>query len=92
MGFLLLGGPDETRETVLHSLEFVDALNLDMVKLTVGIRIYPYTKLSRTAMEEGIIAPDDDLLLPKFYLQRDIADWLRQTVQEWMNTRPNWVM
>ena len=41
MGFLLLGGPGETKETVRQSLAFADSLHLDMLKLTVGIRIYP---------------------------------------------------
>ena len=40
MGFLLLGGPGETKETVLESLAFVDELSLDFMKISVGIRIY----------------------------------------------------
>ena len=38
MGFLLLGGPGETRETVRASLDFADSLQLDMLKLTMGIQ------------------------------------------------------
>ena len=30
MGFLLLGGPGETRETVVESLAFADSLGLDI--------------------------------------------------------------
>ena len=39
MGFLLLGGPGETRQTVMESLRFADSLELEMVKVTVGIRV-----------------------------------------------------
>jgi hypothetical protein len=31
MGFLLLGGPGETRETALQSLAFADSLHLEVV-------------------------------------------------------------
>ena len=40
-GFLLLGGPGETRESVEESLQFADSLNLDALKVTAGLRIYP---------------------------------------------------
>jgi radical SAM superfamily enzyme YgiQ (UPF0313 family) len=85
MGFLLLGGPEENRKTVEKSLAFADSLNLEAMKITMGIRIYPYTHLARIAIKEGIIAPDDDLLLPKFYMAPDLDEWLRTTVSVWMD-------
>ena len=36
-------------------------LGLDAVKVTIGIRIYPYTRLAEIAAEERMIAEDDDL-------------------------------
>jgi radical SAM superfamily enzyme YgiQ (UPF0313 family) len=67
-GFLLLGGPGETKESVDESLAFAKSLRLDSLKVTVGIRIYPGTPLARTALQEGVITPGDDLLWPRFYL------------------------
>ncbi len=75
-GFLLLGGPGETRETVEESLEFADSLHLDALKITVGLRIYPQTPLASTAIAEGRIRPDDDLLKPRFYITPCLRDWL----------------
>ncbi len=92
MGFLLLGGPGETRETVRQSLEFADALNLDAVKLTVGLRIYPYTELARIAVREGVVAPGADLLEPCFYIARGLEAWLRETVRVWVADRPLWML
>lgn len=92
MGFLLLGGPGETKETVLESLSFADSLELEAVKLTTGIRIYPQTKLAALALEEGRITGDEDLLFPKFYLAKSLEGWLPETVREWTGTRPNWVL
>jgi radical SAM superfamily enzyme YgiQ (UPF0313 family) len=68
MGFLLLGGPGETQASVEESLAFADSLHLDLLKVTVGIRIYPDTPLARRALREGVITPEDDLLSPRFYL------------------------
>jgi radical SAM superfamily enzyme YgiQ (UPF0313 family) len=90
MGFLMLGGPGETKESVEESLMFADSLNLEMVKITMGIRIYPNTALAETAVEEGIIQSEGDLLVPKFYIQKDIEEWLRDTAESWIAERPNW--
>ena len=91
IGFLLLGGPGETKESALESLAFADSLNLEAMKVSVGIRIYPYTALAGTALEEGLIAPEDDLLMPRFYVAHGLQGWLRETVKAWMASRPHWM-
>jgi len=90
-GFLLLGGPGETRSSVAESLAFADALPLDAVKPSAGIRIYPHTPLARLSVAEGVIAPDDDLLYPRFYLAEGLEGWLDETVETWMSGRPHWI-
>jgi radical SAM superfamily enzyme YgiQ (UPF0313 family) len=91
MGFLLLGGPGETRETVVESLTFADSLPLDAIKITMGIRIYPCTELAQTAVADGLISPHDDLLLPRFYMVPGLEAWLRETVAKWMAARLHWM-
>ncbi len=90
MGFLLLGGPGETRETVEESLAFADGLKLEGVKLTVGLRIYPGTALARQARREGVLAAHSDLLRPRFYIAPGLEDGLRETVRAWVAERPHW--
>jgi len=92
MGFLLLGGPGETEETANESLVYADSLGLEAMKISIGIRIYPHTPLAQTAIKEGLIEADDNLLFPRFYITRGLESWLRKTVNAWMNTRPNWLM
>jgi radical SAM superfamily enzyme YgiQ (UPF0313 family) len=91
MGFLLLGGPCENKDSVEESLYFSDSLGLEAMKITIGIRIYPYTSLAQTAISEGVIEPDEDLLYPKFYMTKGLEGWLRKTVSSWMEERPNWL-
>jgi radical SAM superfamily enzyme YgiQ (UPF0313 family) len=90
MGFLLLGSPGETMGSVEESLAFADSLKLDALKITAGVRIYPYTSLAKMAIDEGVISFHDDLLLPRFYLARGLEDWLPETLKNWATTRPHW--
>jgi len=87
IAFLLLGGPGETRESVLESLEFADSLQPDMLKITTGIRIYPGTALEKVARGEGKLAEDDDLLFPRFYMTDGLDDWLVPMLGEWAKKR-----
>lgn len=75
----LVGGPGETMDTLNDTLRFA-AWRLsrgNAVYLTVGLRIYPGTTLHRVALDEGVVAAGDPLLIPRFYfssaLSLDIA-------------------
>lgn len=85
VGFLLLGLPGETRDSVTESLDLAGDLGLTGLKITVGARIYPRTPLARVAVEEGVVAAADDLLRPTFYLAPEIAGWVDEAVssREW---------
>lgn len=90
MGFLLLGGPGETMETATLSLEFADSLQLEAMKITTGIRIYPYTALARMAVADGMISSENELIRPRFYMVPGLKDRLLETVGIWMKDRRNW--
>jgi radical SAM superfamily enzyme YgiQ (UPF0313 family) len=75
-GFLLLGGPGETRASIEESVAFSRSLHLDGLRATIGVRIYPDTPLARRAVAEGVIAADDDLLQPRFYLAPGLEPWI----------------
>jgi radical SAM superfamily enzyme YgiQ (UPF0313 family) len=91
MGFLLLGGPGETKESVEESLSFADSLQLDALKVTLGTRIYPHTALAEIALDEGLILNEEELLFPIFYMVKDLSDWMNDIVKVWMADRPHWV-
>ncbi len=88
-GFLLLGGPGETRGTVEASLEFAESLNLTALKITVGLRVYPSTALAATAVSEGVLAPDQELLWPTFYLAPNLRDWLPERIAAYRVSHPS---
>jgi radical SAM superfamily enzyme YgiQ (UPF0313 family) len=90
MGFLMLGGPGETRESVMRSFDFVESLDLDALKITRGIRIYPHTRLAKIAAQEGLIGAGDDLLFPRFYMVNELKQWLENYVRVRAKKHPNW--
>ncbi len=88
--FLLLGGPGETRETVMQSVKFAEELSPDLVSLKAGIRIYPGTALEIIARNEGMIEKAHDLLHPAFYLAPAIRQWIWDYLKKTVETRENW--
>ena len=63
-----------------RSLAFARSLNLDGLRVTVGIRIYPGTPLALRAVQDGLIRPGDDLLEPRFYLAPGLEPWIHEAV------------
>lgn len=92
MGFLLLGGPGETTQSVEESLAFADSLKLDALRLTAGIRIYPDTQLAETAKAQGVITARTNLLYPHFYLAPGLEGWLPERLKKWQASRPFVIM
>jgi len=90
--FLLLGGPGETRESVDESIALMDELAPEIVRVTVGIRIFPGCGLERVAVEEGFISEGQSLLEPAFYLERRAKPWLYKKMVEVTAARKGWFL
>jgi radical SAM superfamily enzyme YgiQ (UPF0313 family) len=91
-GFLLLGGPGETKESVEESLAFAETLDLNALKLSIGIRIYPHTTVAQVAREEGLLSSDRELLHPRFYIVPELEGWLYDTLAARMLAHPHWML
>jgi hypothetical protein len=39
---------------------------------------YPHTPLAQLAMEEGMVSPQDDLLIPRFYIRPGLEEYIQQ--------------
>lgn len=92
MWFFLLGGPGESAGTIAETFTFVDKFVSpeDMVLIFEGLRIYPGTDLHTTALEQGVVDPDDNLLLPRFFVEPTLGSLqLKKLVTEGCQSRPN---
>ncbi|HEX9021874.1 MAG TPA: lipid biosynthesis B12-binding/radical SAM protein [Nitrospirota bacterium] len=79
--FFMFGGPGETEKTVQEGIRNILGLKKCVVFIFMGIRILPETPLARLAIKEKLIAPDDGLLKPAYYLSPAVGrEWLEQTL------------
>jgi radical SAM superfamily enzyme YgiQ (UPF0313 family) len=90
--YMLFGGPGETRETVLESFSLMDELEPTAVIAMTGIRIYPGTPLHRTALDEGVVHADTNLLEPVFYISPQVREQLTDLITSEAVKRRNWVV
>jgi len=86
---LLLGGPGETTYSLIETLQCAKAMKVDCVGLSIGIRIYPGTRLWKDLHEKDLIdaTPGDFARLnPTFFknpgLPEDLLGWIAEQIQE----------
>ena len=80
---LLLGGPGETPETIKQTIDFIKHINPDCAGASLGIRIYPGTKMPEIIASEGpaetnpnILRKYDgplDIFQPTFYISQALG-------------------
>jgi len=89
----MLGGPQETRETVRETLRFArDCIRpRDVAFFGIGIRIYPGTELEDIARREGILSlSPPEMLQPVFYISPAVGYfWIIREIQTLMDRRMN---
>lgn len=89
---LLLGGPGETPESVSQTIEFIKHINPDCAGASLGIRIYPGTRMADLVAAEGPsetnpnilrkYSGDIDLLQPTFYISQTLGPRPARLVKE----------
>jgi radical SAM superfamily enzyme YgiQ (UPF0313 family) len=81
--YFMFGCPGETEATVREGISNIIALRNTAAFVFMGIRILPGTPLASRAEREGLIAPDQDLLDPVYYISPRVdRDWLEQALTE----------
>lgn len=90
-GFGELG---ETVETLQRKLMFLTEVAGDEmaahVNILAGNRLLPGSPLIPLALEEGILSPQDDMLMPVFYVAPEVRENLLDTLSAAVQSRPNW--
>ena len=88
------GEPGETAASVQGKLAFLadvsDGETSAYVNILAGNRLLPGTPLAQRALDEGVISPQDDFLMPVFYVAPEIREGLVETLQAAAQARPNW--
>lgn len=78
---LLIGGPGETRQSVGRTIEFVKALNVAAVGISVGLRVYEGTPLYEQLASTRAIRGKDPLF-PLYYVSEQLGDDIESYIQD----------
>ncbi|MEE8470792.1 MAG: radical SAM protein [Dehalococcoidia bacterium] len=93
---LLLGGPGETRQSLRETIETMKRLSPNRVGTSLGVRVFPKTKLALSLRRQGAlnenpnlhgtVAGNDHFFAPIFYLSSrlgdDASDYLSHLIGE----------
>jgi radical SAM superfamily enzyme YgiQ (UPF0313 family) len=89
---IIFGAPGETRESVSATCRALRKMNPTAVVAMTGVRLYPGTPLTMSLIKEGKINADDVGLLPTFYIEPAVSDFLPGFLQQQAYETGNWVL
>ncbi len=87
---ITFGEPGETKDSAEQKLAFLKRVEAAFAVLRVGTRVLPNTAVSQTALREGLIASESELLRPTFYIEAGVRDWLADRLREEAAAYPRW--
>ncbi len=73
---VLFGAPGETESSVRATCRALRRMQPTAVVAMTGVRLYPGTPLTRLLIEQGHVQEQDISLLPAFYIDPAVADFL----------------
>lgn len=89
---LLLGGPGETKESLQSTIELMKRLSPHRVGASLGVRLYPGTRLAAMVRKEGplgqngnlwgSVANNNNFLAPVFYVSSALGDEAQEYLAE----------
>lgn len=87
---LSFGEPGETESSVQQKINFLEEASPAFATIRVGSRVLPNTHLAETALDEGIIESQSDLLKPTFYVAPEVRGWIADRLRSESETHPRW--
>jgi radical SAM superfamily enzyme YgiQ (UPF0313 family) len=89
---IIFGAPGETRDSVSATCRALRNMNPTAIVAMTGVRLYPGTPLTMSLIKEGKINADDVGLLPTFYIDPAVSDFLPGFLQQQAYETGNWVL
>jgi len=89
---VIFGGPGETESSVRATCQALRSMRPTAVVAMTGVRLYPGTPLTRQLVAEGKIRSGDAGLLPTFYVEQAVRDFLPGYLQRQALEAGNWVL
>ena len=87
---MTFGEPGDTESSVEQKLDFLKRVDAAFAVLRVGTRVLPNTAVAQTALSEGLIESESELMRPTFYTDASVRDWLADRLREEATEYPRW--
>ena len=84
------GEPGENAESVEQKLSLLRQVEPAFAVLRLGSRVLPNMPVAKTAIQEGMIESESDLIRPVFYISEEVRDWLPDRLRAEAGSRPRW--
>jgi radical SAM superfamily enzyme YgiQ (UPF0313 family) len=89
---IIFGAPGETEASVRATCNALRNMKPTAVVAMTGVRLYPGTPLSESLIAQGKVSSEDIGLLPAFYIEPAVADFLPDYLQQQAYEAGNWVL
>ncbi len=89
---VIFGAPGETQDSVRATCSALRKMDPTAVVAMTGVRLYPGTPLSQSLIEHGVVNTDDIGLLPTFYIDPAVIDFLPEFLIKQAHETGNWVL
>jgi hypothetical protein len=89
---LIFGAPGETENSVRATCRALRRMKPTAVVAMTGVRLYPGTPLTNDLIAGGKVARGDIGLLPVFYVEPEIKDFLPHYLRQQALEAGNWVL
>lgn len=89
---IIFGAPGETESSVRATCRALRAMKPTAVVAMTGVRLYPGTPLATSLIEQGAITSEDIGLLPTFFIDPAVRDFLPAFLQRQAYEAGNWVL
>ena len=87
---MTFGEPGDTESSVEQKLDFLKRVDAAFSVLRVGTRVLPNTGAAQTALREGLIESESELMRPTFYTDASVRDWIADRLREEAAEYPRW--
>ena len=87
---MAFGEPGDTESSVEQKLDFLKRVDAAFSVLRVGTRVLPNTGAAQTALREGLIESESELMRPTFYTDAGVRDWIADRLREEVAEYPRW--
>ena len=87
---MTFGEPGDSESSVEQKLDFLKRMDAAFSVLRVGTRVLPNTGAAQTALREGLIESESELMRPTFYTDAGVRDWLADRLREEAAEYPRW--